>query len=339
MKIRWAVVATGGMAYAMVHDMKLVSDAEIKVIVSRTKERADAAARELGIPEGSCDYEEVLTRADIDAVYIATPHVFHFEQAKSALNAGKHVLLEKPITMNAQEARELKKIAVQSGKFLMEAMWMVFSPAIIQSLSIAQSGQLGDVTFLHANFGVAFDFDSSQVSTSRLWNKELGGSTLLDQGVYPISLAHSLFGKPIESHVRGDIGETDIDVEASMVLEFARGERAALSSSMRSHSPLDASISGNNGFIQIESPFWSPPAIRILTRDPRTQRTLSDERIPFIKEGNGYVPMLKEVHLAIHHGKREHPLRTLDESIAVMETIDGLIADIRRTHAKKNGQR
>jgi predicted dehydrogenase len=334
MTIRWAVVATGGMARAMVEDFHLISDAEIKVIVSRTQARADEAAREWNIAEGSSDYDSVLKRSDIDAVYIATPHVFHFEQSKRALEAGKHVLVEKPITMNANEARELQTIAKRSGKFLMEAMWMVFSPAIVEALLLAKSGALGTVTFVEANFGVAFDFDRSKAATSRLWNRKLGGGTLLDQGIYPISLAHELFGKPIESHVRGDIGETDIDIEAAMVLEFAGGERAALSSSMRNHTPLNASISGDKGFIEIESPFWAPPAIRKLTRDPKTQRILTDEREGFIKEGNGYVPMLREVHRAIKSGATEHPMRTLDQSISVMENIDGLLADIRRTNGK-----
>lgn len=334
MTLRWAVVATGGMARAMVEDFHLIPDAELKVIVSRTQTRADEAAREWNIPEGSSNYDSVLQRTDIDAVYIATPHVFHFEQSKRALEAGKHVLVEKPITMNATEARELQKVAKRSGKFLMEAMWMVFSPAIIEALRVAQSGELGKVTFAEANFGVAFDFDHSKAATSRLWNRELGGGTLLDQGIYPISLAHELFGTPIESHVRGDIGETDIDVEAAMVLEFAGGERAALSSSMRNHTPLNASISGDKGFIEIESPFWVPPAIRKLTRDPKTQRILTDERVEFVKEGNGYVPMLREVHSAINSGATEHAKRTLDQSISVMENIDGLLADIRRTNGK-----
>jgi len=116
MTIRWAVVATGGMARAMVEDFHLISDAEIKVIVSRTQARADEAAREWNIAEGSSDYDSVLKRSDIDAVYIATPHVFHFEQSKRALEAGKHVLVEKPITMNANEARELQLFEIAHGK-------------------------------------------------------------------------------------------------------------------------------------------------------------------------------------------------------------------------------
>ena len=127
--------------------------------------------------------------SDIDAVYIATPHVTHFDIASEAIAAGRHVLCEKPLGMNEREVRELAARAADAGVFLMEAMWMKFNPLYARLAQLIAEGVLGEVRSVRAAFGAAFPQDGS----SR-WMP--GGSTLLDQGIYPVTLAHMLLGRP-----------------------------------------------------------------------------------------------------------------------------------------------
>jgi predicted dehydrogenase len=320
---RWACVSTGRMASKMVQDFAITENAEVVAVHSRNQQRADEAAAEWGIERGYGDYAEMLERDDIDAVYIASPHPAHFAQAKQAIEAGKHVLVEKPITMNAADTRELVRIAKDNDRFLMEAMWMLFNPAIREALRRVADGDIGDVRFVEAQFGIPFPFDPE----SRLWNQDLGGGTLLDQGIYPLSLAHALFGKPSSIRATGSVGDTGVDTEAVVTMDFPDGCRAVCISSMLSSFPLTATISGRSGYIQVDRPFWGTQGLTIDSADFRT--LTPPTRWSFEREGNGYVPMLRQVSQAIQDGLMEHPHRPLADTVEVMEIIDESLAQIR----------
>jgi predicted dehydrogenase len=147
---RWAMVGTGLMLELIGRDFALTENADMQVIVSRTQERADAIAAEYGFPEGSGDFEAVLQRDDIDVVYIATPHSEHLAQATAALEAGKHVLVEKSMTTSAADTRQLCALAEERGLFAMEAMWTAFNPAIVELRRRITEGQIGEVSLVHA---------------------------------------------------------------------------------------------------------------------------------------------------------------------------------------------
>ncbi len=318
---RWAMVGTGLMLRLIGKDFALTENVDLRVIVSRTKERAEEAAKEFGIPEGSADLDQVLSRDDIDAVYIATPHSLHFEQAMSALKAGKHVLVEKSMTANASQTRELCAFAKSRGLFAMEAMWTAFNPAIIEFRRRIADGAIGDVQLVSANFCINAPFRED----GRLWVKDLAGGSTLDQGVYTLSLAHMVLGTPSSITATGTVMH-GVDAEVAATLDYESGQRALCLNSLRAISPLTAFVAGTTGVLELAPSFWST--------DSFVQRGVTDtgwgeaDEFTYEREGGGYVPMLRAVSAAIMAGQTEHPLRTHAETAAVADSMDEVMRQV-----------
>lgn len=318
---RWAMVGTGLMLQLIGHDLGLTENVDARVIVSRTQERADAAAREYGFAEGAADFDAVLERDDIDVVYIATPHTLHFPQAMAALDAGKHVLVEKSMTTSAALTRELCAHAQAKGLFAMEAMWTAFNPAIIEIRRRVANGDLGEVKLVEANFCTAPEYRPDW----RLWAKDLAGGSTLDQGVYTLSLAHMIFGAPQTITARGTVMH-EVDAEVAATLDYASGARALAVNSLRTMSPLTAFVSGSAGSIAIDPAFWATTGFTHFR--PGAAGQTESERFTYEREGGGYVPMLRAVSNAILAGKSEHELRSHAETIAVAETMDEVLRQV-----------
>lgn len=299
-------------------DLGLTENVEPRLIVSRTQQRADQAAREFGFAEGSADFEAVLARDDIDVVYIATPHSLHFDQAMAALSAGKHVLVEKAMTPSAARTRTLCEFANERGLFLMEAMWTAFNPAIVELRRRVTAGDIGVVQSVHANFCMGMPYDAGH----RLWVRELAGGSTLDQGVYTLSLAHMLLGAPTSISAQGTVLH-DVDAEVVATLGYDDGRHAVCTNGLISWSPLSAYISGSTGCIQIPAAFWN--ADTFLHRRPGPDLSADVEEFTYEREGRGYVPMLRSVSNAILDGRTELDQRTHAESIAVATTMDEVL--------------
>ena len=319
---RWAMVGTGLMLELIGHDLARTENVDAAVIVSRTQERANAAAREYGFAEGSADFETVLHRDDIDVVYIATPHALHFEQAMAALDAGKHVLVEKSMTPSAALTRELCAHAAALGLFAMEAMWTAFNPAVLEMRRRIANGEIGDVTLFEANFCTAPAYDGNH----RLWAKDLAGGSTWDQGVYPLSMAHMLFGTPTSIMATGTMLH-DVDAEVVAVLGFEGGQRAVCINGLRNFSPFTAFAAGTKGSIALDPAFWAAGGFS--QRGPDSPGSGEAQRFTYEREGNGYVPMLRAVSAAILDGRTEHELRSHAETIAVAETMDEVLRQVR----------
>ncbi len=318
---RWAMVGTGLMLQLIGRDFAKTENVDLKVIVSRTQARAEEAAAEFGLAEGGGDFEAMLQRDDIDVVYIATPMSLHFPQAMAALNAGKHVLVEKSMGMNATETRALLAHAASKGLFAMEAMWTAFNPAIIELRRRIAAGAIGEVSLLNASFCTAPEFNPN----SRLFAATLGGGSVLDQGVYTISVAQMIFGSPTRVIATGTVAH-GVDVEAAVLLEFAEGKRAVCISSLRGFSPLDAHVTGTLGSMQIPGAFWNPGGFEQMTFTGANSGDVDE--FSYEREGAGYVPMLRAVSDAIMAGKTEHELRSHADTISVAETMDEVLRQI-----------
>jgi predicted dehydrogenase len=316
---RWAMVGTGFMLQLIGHDFARTGNVALQVIVSRTAERATSAAREFGFPEGSDDLDAVLRRDDIDVVYVATPHSEHFTQAKAAIEAGKHVLVEKSMTPSASSTTELCALAESRGVFAMEAMWTAFNPAVIELRRRVLAGQLGEVRVVHANFCTFVPYRPE----SRLWAKDLAGGSTLDQGVYTLTFAHMILGPPSSVTARGTVVH-GVDAEVAVVLDYKSGSRGVCVSSLRAHSPLNAYIAGTEGCIEVPGAFWNASSF--------TQRSVGTngavEEFTYQREGAGYVPMLRAVSHAILNGQTQCELRTHEETIAVAETMDEALRQV-----------
>ncbi len=320
-KTRWAMVGTGLMLRLIGRDFALTENVDMRVIVSRSKARAEEAQNEFGFADSSADFDSVLARPDIDVVYIATPHSLHFEQAMAALRAGKHVLVEKSMTQSATQTRDLCAFAKSRGLFAMEAMWMAFNPAIVELQRRIAQGAIGDVQLVSANFCIAAPFRADW----RLWAKDLAGGSTLDQGVYTLSLAHMLLGTPDKISASGTVLH-GVDAEVVATLQYRAGQRALCLNGLRSFSPLTAYVAGTSGVIDIAGSFWSTDSFeQRLAGDGSWAHT---DTFTYEREGAGYVPMLRAVSSAILDGNTEHELRTHAETISVAESMEEVLRQV-----------
>jgi predicted dehydrogenase len=251
-------------------------------------------------------------------VYVATPHTSHADSAVLAIEHGKHVLVEKPFAVNAIEARRIVDAARAHGVFAMEAMWTRFLPHISRAREMVASGDLGDVRSLTADFAERFPRDPA----SRAYSRELAGGALLDLGIYPISLASMLFGRPLAVTAAGRLTESGVDSQTSVTLSYAGGQMAVLFTSIEAHGATRASINGTRARIEIEGDFLAPADMSVI-EDGGRRRDIS---IPH--EGRGLRHQAREVERCVREGLLESPTLPLDETIEVIETLDEIRAQI-----------
>lgn len=307
-------------------DLQRTENVHLTAVVSRTATRARAFATTWNIPRALTVSDELWEASDIDVIYIAAPHSEHFGLAKRAIEAGKHVVVEKPIGMNATEARKLAGMARNAGVFLMEAMWTCFNEVIVRVRDLVADGGIGEVRNVQASMGFVFPYEPA----NRMWNPELGGGTSLDQGVYTVTLASLFLGVPDLIVGRGRVLDSGVDAEASVLLGYAGGACALLSTAMTVPLPTVAAICGTGGQIALGPAFWAPTGFSI------SETGFPAQHFDLPLEGFGYVPMLRAASEAILDGRLEHELHPVAESIAVMEILDETRRQVvERSHATR----
>jgi predicted dehydrogenase len=249
-------------------------------------------------------------------VYIATPHPIHAGNATLCLEAGKAVLCEKPFSVNAAEAERVVELARERGLFIMEGMWTRFFPLMEEVRRLVSEGAIGEVRMLNVDFGFRADLDPA----SRLFDQRLGGGALLDVGVYCVSFASMVLGRPSGSVGLSHIGETGVDEQASVVLEHEGGRLANLSIGIRTTTPQEATIMGTEGYVRIHAPWWRPQSMTIYRPGEES------ETVEAPVSGNGFNYEAAEVMRCLEAGKTESDVMPLDETISVMRTMDGIRA-------------
>jgi predicted dehydrogenase len=317
-RIRWGIVGTGAISHQIAADFGLVGEAEIVAVTSRRAASAAEFADQFAIPLRFDDYGDMLD-ADLDAVYIATPHVTHVDYVREALLRGRSVLCEKPLGLTAAEVAELAATARRSGVFLMEAMWMKFNPLYRRLRKLVNAGAIGEVRSVRASFGAPFPRDDS----SR-WKP--GGSALLDQGIYPVTLAYLMLGPPATISASGVVRDDGVDLSESFTLHYPDGRFAQGASSMVEFLDMSASISGTTGWITIDTGFWFASRLTVHRFAPE-QGEIRDTH-ETAQEGHGYVPMLREVTSAIQRRDLQHPWHTLEDTVRVFGTLDEIRSQI-----------
>lgn len=315
--LRWGVIGTG-IADRFVPALHAHTTQRVVAVTARDAEKTAAFAARHGIPRVAESVDALVNDSEVDVVYIATPHPLHREQALAAIAAGKHVLIEKPIAMSADEAREITDAGRTAGVFVTEAMWTRYLPQTEILRLLLADGAIGEVRLVTADFGFTMPFDPSH----RLWNTELGGGALLDAGVYPISFAASVLGPPTEIVTRGDLGPGDVDARADLLLSYASGARAFASTSLVTALPVVASVIGSEGRIDLHSPFFGPSGITWTRGGMGSDETATwiDDRFEAVHEGLGY--QATAVASYIGEGLAESPVHTHDDIVGVMHVID-----------------
>jgi len=310
--LRWGILGTGGIAHTFVSDLRLTESGVVSAVGSRSRSSADRFADEFGIKERHASYESLVADPGVDVVYVATPHPMHRDNAILALRAGKPVLVEKPFAMNAAEAIEIVEVAREQGLFAMEAMWTRFLPHIVVVRDWVAQDLLGEIVTVTADHGQWFAEDPE----FRLFAPELGGGALLDLGVYPVSFASMILGAPNRIASIIDPAFTGVDAQTSMLFGYESGAQAVLTCTLRAKSPTRASIAGTDARIEIEGDFYAPATATLVPRQGEPTRVESAH------EGRGLRHQADEVARRLAAGDLESPVMPLDETIAIMQTMD-----------------
>ena len=316
----WGILATGKIASSFARNLRAVPDARIAAVGSRSAGSAEAFAQEYGGPDARphSSYEALVTDPDVDVVYIATPHALHLDNARMALEAGKHVLCEKPLTLNTAEAEEMVRLAVEHDRFLMEAMWMCTHPVIRGVRDGLQAGRFGTPRVVRAEIG----FLVSRPPSDRMVNPDLGGGALLDMGVYPLTFANLVLGPPTELRATAGLTDTGIDLDIAIAGRHAGGGISSMTATMSSYSAVTAAISTDTGRVDLAAAFYSPPQATWTPHDGEPEPIHGVE--PLL--GNGLGNEATEVQRCINAGLRESPLVPHAQTLRIVGQMD----DIRR---------
>jgi predicted dehydrogenase len=311
-KIRWGILGTGNIARQFAGGLAIVPEAELVAVGSRSQATADAFADKFNVPHRHSTYTGLAQDAEVDVVYVATPHSLHRENSLSCLQAGKAILCEKPFAINAAEAEEVITLAREKQLFLMEAMWTRLLPLMVQVRQLLAGSVIGDVRMVVADFGFRTQFNPQ----SRLFDANLGGGALLDVGVYPVSLASMVFGPPTRIASLAHLGTTGVDEQAAVILGYDKGQLAVLTMAIRTTTPQETLLIGTQGQIKIHSPWWYPTRLTLTLQDRE------DEVMAIPYQGNGYNYEAIEVMNCLYAGKLESDVMPLDETLSIMRTMD-----------------
>lgn len=311
---KWGILGTGKIARRFMQAMSSVSEGQVIAVGSRSQDTAEWFGAYFGIPRWYSRYEGVLEDPDVEIVYIATPHNLHADNTLSALQAGKHVLCEKPFAVNAQQAERVIQFARQTDRFVMEGMWTRCFPLMQEVVRRVSAGAIGELRYLQADFGFQTQYDPR----SRLFSPDLAGGALLDVGIYPIALAFQFLGEPTQVVSTCTIGGTGVDVLEGILFYYPSGATAVLSASIQVSTPKQASLCGTKGMFHFPAPWWKPSEA-FLIRDNSTQ-----EHLFYPYGGDGLQFEIRHVHTCLQEGLRESPLMPLEETLKIVRLMDRL---------------
>ncbi len=315
-EIQWGILGTGRIANAFAEGLKNTTNGNLRAIGSRNLASAKKFSEQWNIPVIYDSYEALVTSTSVDAIYIATPHTEHAKNAILCMNGNKAVLCEKPFAVNSGQVRSMIEKSREQGVLLMEGMWSRFPPLMGKIRDIVSNNEIGEIRTIHADFG----FRPENIDPKgRLFNPELAGGSLLDVGIYPISLAFMINGKPDSIVTDWTRGQTGVDEQASVIFKYKNGSMAVLHSSIQSDTNQEAFISGTKGTIRIHKQCWKPQVMTLTDWNTGTSKNVES---PFL--GNGFNYEAEHFGQLLLDGKKESPIMPLDESMSIISTLDDI---------------
>lgn len=317
--IRWGILGAGGIAGKFAADLIRTPGNALAAVGARQADRAADFAASYGAPRSYGSYQELVSDPDLDVVYIATTHPGHHEQALLAIGAGKAVLIEKPVCLNAADTREVFAAAAAAGVFAMEAMWMRTNPLIRKAQELVAGSAIGELVSVRAELGLGRPFDASH----RLYDLANGGGALLDLGIYPVTFGWIFLGRPESVAVTGTLAPTGSDATVAMQWSYPDGRDAQLWCSAPVNAPFRALVVGTEGWIRTEGRFYRPSALTVMMGGLESR--IDD---PLGGDTNGYGPEIAEVARCLRAGLTESPLVPAADTIAIMELLDGARAEL-----------
>ncbi|WP_285115475.1 Gfo/Idh/MocA family oxidoreductase [Leifsonia sp. fls2-241-R2A-40a] len=313
----WGVIGTGWIAERFVDALLAYTGQRVVAVAARRHERARAFAAERGVPTAHPDVSALLADPSVDVVYIATPHPSHAELAIAAIEAGKHVLIEKPLALDAAEAREVAARAREAGVYCAEALWTFFLPRFDVVRRLIDGGEIGDVRTVLAEYGEYLP------DHHRAMDPALAGGSLLDLGTYPIALAARWTGRPVAVHAVGESNRFGVNAQTGALVQDEGGRMAVVHTSLIAGSGTAATILGTQGSIELPGPFYQPGSVLLRTREGRVRAAFDEARI-------GHAGLHFEVAAVardIASGRTESAVRPLDDTITFLELMDAIRAE------------
>ena len=312
--INWGILGPGGIANKFAESAAVVDGVKVIAAASRTPGKAEAFAKKHSIKNFYSDYAELLKNDEVDAVYVATTHNFHYQNVKQALEADKPVLCEKPFTVNAREMKSLIALAEDKQLFMMEAMWTRFLPAIVQLRMWLAEDIIGTIKQIRATFGFHYPFDPNH----RLYNLDLAGGAVLDAGIYPLSFANMVMRqKPVEVKAIGEIGPTGADEQSSYIMKYETGCLAFLNSTVNAPVASRAEVIGTKGRITVPKSFLNAQEVWLELENEEPVQKLFPH-----KDSTGFKFEIEAATESIRNGLLENEIMPLSDTLQLMETID-----------------
>ena len=312
--IRWGILGCGNIANKFATDLQMVSGSVLRAVASRDPERAQKFAIKHTAKRTYSNYTALVNDPDLDVIYVATTHNFHYEHAALCLEANKAVLCEKPICVNAQEAQKLVELSRKKDIFLMEAMWTLFFPTVTRLIKDIDSGIIGTPQLVQADFGITKPPEAG----SRFYEKKLAAGALLDLGIYTINFSNIVFSsKPKGISGYAQFTDQGVDRLSTYNLIYSEGRQALLSAAIALPTPHQARIYGDKGRIVVDD-FYHPQQYQIILNGKKPQ--LVNEGF----DGFGYLYEAREVQQCLLGGKTESTICPLDETVATMRIMDDL---------------
>ena len=315
---KWGIIGLGKIANKFAQDLQKIPNATLHAVASRSMDKAKAFAIQYDVSNFYSSYEAMILQAELDAVYVATPHAFHYENTLLCLRNKIPVLCEKAFAMNSNEVQKMIDASKSSDTFLMEAFWTRFLPSTLKVLEIIKEGEIGEVISIKADFG----FKAAVDPAGRMYNINLGGGSLLDIGLYPVFLALLILGKPKKVNALAKIGTTGIDEECNMLFQYDEGQSAILNSSVLYDTETEAYIYGTKGRIHIPRR-WHESDQFILHKEGQ-----SPQEFKFDFNCLGYRYEAEEVMRCLAADKKESDILPLSFSLDLMNLLDQIRKEV-----------
>lgn len=316
-QLNFGIIGAAGIANAFAQGVLDAKGGKLYAVAARNKERAEAFAENWKMEKAYGSYEELVNDPLVDVIYVATPNGLHKEHSILAMKHKKHVMCEKPFASNAREVEEMIAVAKEEDVFLMEGMWTRYFPLVQQVKKWVEENKIGKVKMIEADFGFnGLDKDNIRYDLS------LAGGALMDVGIYPISFVSYIYGKqPQVIKALGELSESGVDEQNSMIFKYTDGQAAVISSAMNVTTARNMYILGEKGYIHIPN-VWQPKSCEIHIEGQEV------EKYEIGYEGNGYNYEVQEVIDCILAGKKESESMPVQESLEIMNTMDCVRAEI-----------
>lgn len=308
--MKMAIVGAGAIAVKMADTVKGMENVEICSVSNIHEEKAAAFAEKYGIPSSYSSHEEMFEKEEIDLVYVAVPHTSHYEVSKAALEAGLHVLCEKPFCINAKQTKELFELAKSKNLLITEAIWTRYMPSRQMINDVIAGGEIGEVTSLTANLG----YELSQIP--RIWDIKRAGGALLDCGLYLIHFARMVFGETDADITAKASFKDGVDMIDSIIMNFPDGKVATLQSNVHAVQNRNASIFGTKGYMEITN-VNNPQEIRVFNEEYEEVKCMA---VP--EQISGYEYEVLACERAIKEGALECSEIPHAETLKIMEIMD-----------------